>query len=62
MSWAGHSGIPATGGEHVNEDNAQQSGADLAENAFMERDEPIGVDGFGVMKLGAGLRVILKSL
>ncbi|MHC5165106.1 MAG: hypothetical protein ACYSOI_07150, partial [Planctomycetota bacterium] len=36
--------------------------SDLSENAFIEKDQPIGVDRLGVMKLGAGLRAITRSL
>ena len=35
---------------------------DLSNNAFIEKDSPIQVDGLGTMKLSAGLRAILRSL
>lgn len=35
---------------------------DLSENAFIERDTPIAVDGLGLMTLQAGLRAITRSL
>ena len=35
---------------------------DLEENAFVDQDKPIGVDGFGVMELRKALQIILKSL
>lgn len=35
---------------------------DLEENAFVDQDKPIGVDGFGVMELRKALQIILKSV
>ena len=35
---------------------------DLAENAFIEKESPVNVDGLGIMKLETGLRIITKSL
>ncbi|MCK5172446.1 MAG: hypothetical protein KAR47_03595, partial [Planctomycetes bacterium] len=34
----------------------------LEENAFVDRDKPIGVDGFGVMELRKALQIILRSV
>jgi hypothetical protein len=35
---------------------------DLEENAFVDPDKPIGVDGFGVMELRKALQIILRSV